>query len=86
MTVTPEMLNYLGYIAVATFTLSFIAKQEVWLLRAQMFGACLWITYGALKQDMPVVTANVLVAGASLLRQIKIALAARKSAGAPPRL
>ena len=84
MTLSPEMLNYLGYVAVATFTLSFIAKQEIWLLRAQMFGACLWITYGALKQDMPVVTANVLVAGASLLRQVKMALAARRAA-APPR-
>ena len=65
-------LEFIGWIATGLFTLSFLVKQEIWLLRLQMFSASLWIAYGVIVHAKPVIVANVLVATASAFRQIKL--------------
>ena len=76
-------LPYLGWVATACFTLSFFFKTQIALMRCQMFAAGLWIAYGAIRQDAPVITANVLVAGASIINQIRFWQQGRKAAAAP---
>ncbi len=70
-------LDFIGWIATGLFTLSFFVKQEIWLLRLQMFSASLWIAYGVFVHANPVIVANVLVAAASAYRQVKIWRAGR---------
>lgn len=77
-------LPWLGWVATACFTLSFFFKTQVALMRCQMFAACLWISYGVLRQDYPVITANVLVAGASVINLARFAWQARKAAAVVP--
>ncbi len=60
------MLTYLGWIATAVFTCSYLAKKPSTLRIIQAVAAALWITYGALIHAMPVVVANALVAIAAL--------------------
>ena len=79
--ITPY-LPWLGWVATACFTLSFFFKTQVALMRCQMFAACLWIAYGAIRVDYPVITANVLVAGASIINLARFAWRDRKGASA----
>lgn len=65
-------LQFIGWIATGLFTLSFVVKQEIWLLRLQMIAALLWITYGVIIAAQPVIVANVLVASASAYRQVRM--------------
>ncbi len=60
------MLTYLGWIATAVFTCSYLAKKPSTLRIIQAVAATLWITYGALIHAMPVVVANALVAIAAI--------------------
>jgi Flp pilus assembly protein protease CpaA len=53
------MIETLGYVATAVVVGSF-AIQDVRKLRiANMFGSLLWIAYGFLKQDNPVIFVNI---------------------------
>jgi len=60
------MLNAIGWIATAVFAASYFFRGPAALRRVQAAAACLWIVYGALLGALPVVAANVIVAGAAL--------------------
>jgi hypothetical protein len=55
------MTDILGWVATAVFVGSYFFKRPALLRAAQMFGAGLWIFYGALIGALPVVIANGLV-------------------------
>ena len=63
--------EWVGWIATTCFTLSFFFKTQKGLLRTQMVGALLWLSYGILNDLRPVIVANVLVAGASIISQVR---------------
>jgi Bacterial inner membrane protein len=60
------MLNAIGWIATAVFAASYFFRGPAALRRVQAAAACLWIVYGTLLGALPVVAANVIVAGAAL--------------------
>ena len=60
------MLDLIGWIATAVFASSYFFRQPAALRRIQAVAACLWIAYGLLLGAVPVVAANVIVAGAAL--------------------
>jgi hypothetical protein len=55
------MFEWVGWIATAVFTASYLCRRSEWLRRMQMLGALLWIGYGLLSHARPVVVANLLV-------------------------
>ena len=60
------MIDWLGWLATAVFLTSYFAKQSATLRRIQGLAACLWAVYGLLIHALPVVVANLLVAGVAL--------------------
>lgn len=65
------MLTWLGWIATAVFTCSYLAKKPSTLRLIQAVAASLWIVYGALIHAMPVVVANALVAAAAIYSTLR---------------
>lgn len=59
------MTDVLGWVATAVFVSSYFFTRPALLRAAQMFGACLWILYGAIIGALPVVVANGLVFAAA---------------------
>lgn len=59
------MLNAIGWLATAVFTSSYLCRQTTTLRKIQAAAALLWVVYGVLMRAMPVVVANVVVAGAA---------------------
>lgn len=60
------MIDGLGWLATAVFLTSYFTKQSATLRRIQGLAACLWAVYGLLIHSLPVVVANLLVAGVAL--------------------
>jgi uncharacterized protein with PQ loop repeat len=60
------MIDWLGWFATAVFLTSYFTKQSATLRRIQGLAACLWAVYGILIHALPVVVANLLVAGVAL--------------------
>ena len=58
-------IQWLGWLATAVFVGSYFFTKPSLLRGAQMGGALLWMTYGALIRSTPVVVANVLVFAAA---------------------
>ncbi len=56
----------LGWLATAAFAGSYQLKDPTALRRSQAFAAVLWVAYGAVIHALPVVVANLVVAGAAL--------------------
>ena len=71
------MVDSIGWLATAVFITSYFAKQSTTLRRIQGVAACLWALYGVLLHALPIIVANVLVAG------VAIASSFRRP-GAPP--
>ncbi|MGH7613833.1 MAG: YgjV family protein [Gemmatimonadales bacterium] len=65
------MLDWLGWFATAVFVTSYFTKQSATLRRIQGVAACLWAVYGVLIHALPVVVANVIVAGVALASSFK---------------
>jgi inner membrane protein len=59
------MTEVLGWVATAIFVGSYFFRRPALLRAAQMFGASLWIVYGAMIGAIPVVVANALVFAAA---------------------
>lgn len=53
----------IGWLATAVVTSSYFFKQSAILRRIQATGAVVWLIYGLLIHSMPVVIANLVVAG-----------------------
>jgi hypothetical protein len=80
------MIDWLGWLATAVFLTSYFAKQSATLRRIQGLAACLWAVYGLLIHSLPVVVANVIVAGVALATsfQRRVTLAEPVSGGELP--
>ena len=61
------MIDVLGWLATAVFLTSYFTKQSATLRRIQGLAACLWAVYGLLIHALPVVVANLLVAGVAIV-------------------
>ena len=59
-------LAAIGWLATAVFASSYAFWQPVILRRIQAAAALLWVIYGVAIDAMPVVVANLVVAGAAL--------------------
>jgi hypothetical protein len=63
MQLTPD---WIGWLATAIFLASYTRKDQGKLRRLQALAAGLWVVYGAILHAMPIVVANLLVAGVAL--------------------
>ncbi len=59
-------LAVIGWLATAIFASSYLFRQPLILRRIQAAAALLWVIYGVAIHAMPVVVANLIVAGAAL--------------------
>ena len=71
MPIFPEGL---GWTATAIFGLSYLSKNPAKLRVVQAAAALLWILYGALIHALPVIAANVIVAGMAIFSAWRSAL------------
>lgn len=65
------MLDWLGWLATAVFLTSYFTKDSTTLRRVQGVAAGLWAVYGALIHAMPVMVANVIVAGVAVVSSFR---------------
>jgi len=73
------MIDAIGWAATALFALSYFVRHPVAMRRTQALAAGLWMLYGALIHALPVIVANVIVAGLALWSSF----AAERKLGAP---
>jgi hypothetical protein len=59
-------VEWIGWVATALFAASYFFKHPAALRRVQAAAALLWVAYGVLIHALPVVVANVVVAGVAL--------------------
>jgi hypothetical protein len=59
-------ISMIGWVATAAFGASYLFRRPATLRKIQAFAACLWIVYGVAIGAVPVIVANVIVAGAAL--------------------
>ena len=55
--------DWIGWIATALFASSYLFKQPAALRKIQAGAALLWVIYGLIIHALPVVAANLVVAG-----------------------
>jgi hypothetical protein len=60
------MLDALGWVATAVFSMSYFFRRQATLRRIQAAAACLWVAYGWAIGALPVVAANLIVAAAAV--------------------
>jgi inner membrane protein len=63
MRLTPD---WIGWLATFIFLASYNSKDQGKLRRLQALAAVLWVVYGAILHAVPIVVANLLVAGVAL--------------------
>jgi hypothetical protein len=63
MALTPD---WIGWLATATFLLSYSCKDQSKLRRTQAVAALMWAAYGTILHAVPIVVANLLVAGVAV--------------------
>jgi len=61
------MVDWLGWLATAVFVTSYFTKRSATLRRIQGLAACLWAVYGVLIHALPVLVANLIVAGVAIV-------------------
>jgi hypothetical protein len=54
-------VDILGWVATGVIVLSFTVKDMWWLRIVNSFGTLLWLIYGGLKGDHPVLVVNALI-------------------------
>jgi len=60
------VLTWIGWVATAVFAGSYLCKDPAALRRIQAAAAVLWVVYGGLIGALPVVVANLIVAGVAV--------------------
>jgi Bacterial inner membrane protein len=58
--------DWIGWLATAMFLASYSCKDQRKLRRVQAVAALLWVGYGAILHAVPIVVANILVAGVAV--------------------
>jgi hypothetical protein len=71
--------DWVGWVATATFLVSYFTKGPVGLRRVQGVAAGLWALYGVLIHSVPVIVANILVTSVAVLSSFR-----KPSASASP--
>jgi hypothetical protein len=56
----------IGWLATAIFASSYFCKQPTTLRRVQAVAALAWASYGFLIHSLPIIVANVIVAGLAI--------------------
>jgi hypothetical protein len=64
-------VSMLGWVATAVFASSYFYSEVATLKKIQAVAACLWIVYGIAIGAVPVVVANLIVAGAALYSSLR---------------
>ena len=59
-------VDWIGWLATAVFLVSYFTKGPTGLRRVQGVAAGLWALYGVLIHSLPVIVANILVAGVAV--------------------
>ena len=77
------LTDWVGWLATAVFVLSYRFRDQRTLRWIQALAAVLWVGYGLARHAMPVVVANLLVAGMALYssRPMKLDLSRVDDAG-----
>ena len=65
------LTDWVGWLATAVFVLSYRFRDQRTLRWIQAFAAVLWVGYGLARHAMPVVVANLLVAGMALYSSLR---------------
>ena len=78
-----DPVEWLGWLATAVFVVSYRFRDQRTLRRIQALAAVLWVGYGLARHAMPVVIANLLVAGMAVysLRAMRPDLSRANDAG-----
>jgi len=63
--------DWIGWLATAVFLVSYFTKTPVGLRRVQGVAAGLWALYGVLIHSLPVIVANILVAGVAVVSSFR---------------
>jgi hypothetical protein len=66
-----DYIEWVGWLATGTFTLSYLVKTELKLLLLQAVAATIWCTYGVLIAKPPLIVANVIVASSAGFRAFR---------------
>jgi hypothetical protein len=64
-------ISMLGWVATCVFAASYFFREASALKKIQAIAACLWIIYGFAIGAVPVVVANMIVAGAALYSSLR---------------
>jgi hypothetical protein len=75
--------DWIGWVATAIFLASYVCKDQRKLRRIQALAAVLWVAYGAILHAVPIVVANLLVAGVALYSSLTGSAAGLSRASAP---
>ncbi|MEA2713805.1 MAG: hypothetical protein QOK27_1766 [Gemmatimonadales bacterium] len=75
------LTDWVGWLATAVFVLSYRFRDQRTLRWIQAFAAVLWVGYGLARHAMPVVVANLLVAGMALYSSLRPDLSRVNGAG-----
>lgn len=59
-------VDWIGWLATAVFLVSYFTKGPIGLRRVQGIAAGLWALYGVMIHSLPVIVANILVAGVAV--------------------
>lgn len=73
-------VDWIGWLATAVFLVSYFTKQSQSLRRVQGVAAGLWALYGVLIHSLPVIVANILVAGTAIASSFR----KRSPSASPP--
>ncbi|HKC41183.1 MAG TPA: hypothetical protein VKC15_16700 [Gemmatimonadales bacterium] len=63
--------DWIGWVATAVFLVSYFTKTPVGLRRVQGVAAGLWALYGVMIHSLPVLVANILVAGVAVVSSFR---------------
>ncbi len=63
--------DWIGWLATAVFLVSYYTKGPIGLRRVQGIAAGLWALYGVLIHSLPVIVANILVAGVAVISSLR---------------
>jgi hypothetical protein len=73
------MLDWIGWFATALFASSYFCRRPATLRRVQGLAALAWAVYGVLIHALPIIVANIIVAGVAVWSSF-----GRPARGAPP--
>ena len=65
------MTDWIGWLATAVFMTSYFTTRAPTLRRIQGVAALLWVLYGVFIHSLPIIVANVMVAGLAILTSFR---------------